>query len=128
VEFIDNLKPSLSEEEKELLYHLAHEFNFHPGYPEGMESYLVGLLAEGRQSGEELEPWLRRRVAKDFRCLNGPPEWIQAPAWPLSDGKPMIFVGQVDVARDVGIFHDDSSFYVFVGQDDRETETIIQVY
>jgi hypothetical protein len=122
-----NWESALDPADLDLLCDLGNEFKFDPCLPEEMETYFLQLLDEGRQRGEDIESWLRRCIKRDFRCLNGLPVWIQGQAWPVSNGKPMIFVGQVDVAADARLYHDDSSFYVFIDQTTAQTDVVIQV-
>ena len=55
------------------------------------------------------------------------PEWIQEAEWQFADGKPMVFVGQIDVPHAKGVFHDDASFFIFWSPDTGEVRGTIQV-
>jgi hypothetical protein len=71
--------------------------------------------------------WLESSIPQHFLALRKRPEWLQNPEWPFADGKPMIFVGQIDLpkADAPNVFHDDTSLYVFVGAKTRP-EVVIQ--
>jgi len=91
------------------------------------EDYFARLVQayKGRPSG--LSAYLREHLACDFVFLTAPPVWIQNPDWQFLSGKPMRFVGQVDVAARSGVFHDDASFYVFWDPASGLARTVIQV-
>ena len=55
---------------------------------------------------------IKERLKEYFRCVDQPPKWIQSPEWPIREGKPLVFVGQVPIdAPD--LFHDKGAAYVF---------------
>ena len=110
-----------------VLYQLGKEFQFDPNFPQEMEIYFVELIQEAQMSNQNVALWLRERVTEDFICLGVPPKWRQNPEWQISDGKPMLFVGQIDVPQSASAFHDDSSFYVFLEKEGRGTKVVIQV-
>jgi hypothetical protein len=124
---VEDWQSAIGVSDLELLCKLGSEFNFDPSFPEEMEVYFVQLLNEARQSGEEIETWLRRRIIEDFKYIDKLPEWIQGEEWQICNGKPMIFIGQIDVPSEAGIFHDESSFYVFLDGAGRETKVVVQV-
>ncbi len=61
--------------------------------------------------------WLRKRMEVSFACVSARPKWIERHAiWPFFDGRPMMFVGQMDVAgfkMSDGHEIEESVFYVF---------------
>ena len=61
-------------------------------------------------AGAELISFMKGEIERCFVCLSKPPKWIQDEFWPVSDGEPLIFVGQLDVSK---IRHDTSYVYVF---------------
>jgi hypothetical protein len=96
------------------------------------ENFFRHLLT---QYAEEADPanisqWLQEQITKYFIAVGERPKWIQNPEWPFADGKPMIFVGQIDlsVQNEVvsKIYHDDTSLYLFVGQKVRPVVIIQQ--
>ncbi|MCA8293732.1 hypothetical protein LGN19_08020 [Burkholderia sp. AU30198] len=76
------------------------------------------MYGEIRQSaaglaGAELISFMKGEMERRFVCLSKPPKWIQDEFWPVSDGEPLIFVGQLDVSK---VRHDTSYVYVFLGK------------
>ena len=68
---------------------------------ESMESPIASMEpAEARAA-------VRTFLETSFGCVHGPPKWLQAPQWPMVDGKPCTFLGQIDY------FHSDAQVYVF---------------
>jgi hypothetical protein len=82
------------------------------------------LSGAGDRSGKELETWLREQFRARFRCLKEPPRWIQSPSWPIRGGRPLVFLGQLEVTDH---FHDEGAVYVFHDPETGSCETIIQV-
>ncbi|MCQ9427423.1 hypothetical protein NRB16_28315 [Pseudomonas sp. LJDD11] len=73
--------------------------------------YLSSLLEMApSQKPKELQAWLKDKIKDEFRYLKTSPKWLQAPAWPIENGKPLVFVGQLDVSD---LSHDTSQAYVF---------------
>jgi hypothetical protein len=110
-----------------VLLDLGREFGFDPLSSVEMEAYFACLLDHSPDTGEGLLEWIRPQVAQAFRCLVAAPRWIQNPNWQLHAGRPMQFIGQLDVTRAVGLFHDDASFYVFFDPPTGICRTIVQV-
>ena len=68
---------------------------------------------------------LKQRLEEAFICAAKPPNWIQSPDWPIINGKPLVFVGQL--ALDLpDMFHDSGMLYVFYSPDDGAFETVAQ--
>jgi len=80
----------------------AVEGEFGAGLP-GQESmpFCQGLYREYVAQGKpaKARAWIRARVLDSFRCLETKPQWKESilPTWPFRDGRPMLFVGQVNV-------------------------------
>lgn len=90
---------------------------------------------QGQQDDyESLKKWLHKKIPEVFVALGERPKWIQDARWPFFEGEPMIFVGQIDISVQgdnpaLKMFHDDTSFYVFINRTGvRVTEVIIQQY
>jgi hypothetical protein len=75
---------------------------------------------------EEVISAVSAKASEWFRSAGDRPEWIQFADWPVRDGKPMVFLGQVAVPPSAGLFHDDAAAFVFIAPDG-VTTTIIQV-
>jgi len=110
-----------------VLLELGREIGFDPLSSVEMEAYFARLLDQSPDTGEGLLECLRPQVAQAFQCLVASPKWIQNPNWQLHAGRPMRFIGQIDVSRALGLFHDDASFYVFFDPPTGMCRTIVQV-
>jgi hypothetical protein len=121
-----------------LICKVCSRYAVDPGYPDpewdgDMERFLRGLLSEysGPLDEKHLEDYLDSNFAKSFIAYGERPRWIQAELWPFDNGKPMIFVSQIDVPKSKSKFHDYTSFYIFHPQDpfsDDECVVIVQQY
>lgn len=122
----------------DLICKVCSRYAVDPGYPDpewdgDMERFLRGLLSEysGPLDEKHLEDYLDSHFAKSFIAYGERPRCIQSEAWPFYKGKPMIFVGQIDVPKPASNFHDDTSFYIFQPQgrfSDDECVVIVQQY
>jgi hypothetical protein len=98
-----------------------------PDVPLESREFVEAFIAGFRGTREELLAELRRRSVEWFRSLSGVPHWLQEPEWQFNEGRPMIFVGQVDIGKGSGLFHDDAAIFVFFDPVEGETKTVIQV-
>jgi hypothetical protein len=80
----------------------------------------------GDKQGPELKNWLRARLLELFRFHKKPPKWIQSPAWPIADGRPLYFLGQIKL-ENCEHFHDEAVAYLFFDPASGQTETVFQV-
>ena len=57
-------------------------------------------LAAGKPKNKKA--WIREQLKQHFACVGKKPEWVESlvPMWPFHDGKPMTFIGQIDVPND----------------------------
>lgn len=106
-----------------LLTAICHEYSVSPFVPFESEIFFRELLTHYSDDPDEasISRWLRQEVEKYFVALSERPRWVQSPEWPFANGKPMIFVSQIDLSVHPGkpiaeFFHDDTSLYVFVGK------------
>jgi hypothetical protein len=76
---------------------------------------------------QEVLDQVRQSLRTWFRAVDQYPAWLQEAEWPFSGGRPMIFVGQIDVPAATRMLHDDASFFVFWDPDSGEVRTLIQV-
>jgi hypothetical protein len=87
-------------------------------------AYLADLMAEHEgKTGKDLESALKQSIEDRFKYLSQPPTWLQAPAWPIKNGRPLVFVGQLDTTP---IRHDSACLYVFYDADAGTFETVEQ--
>ncbi|UVM50374.1 hypothetical protein LOY38_29430 [Pseudomonas sp. B21-015] len=86
--------------------------------------YLSSLIEDKKSlSTKELQLWLKGKIKSDFRSLKTPPKWLQNPEWPIQDGKPMFFLGQLDIS---GLSHDNSQAYLFFDENKKTFHTVTQ--
>ena len=85
------------------------------------------LWREFHGSREDFLGYVRKNVSDWYTVMSVSPNWIQEAEWPFSDGRPMIFVGQVDIKGPSAWFHDDASFFLFWNPSNSEAKTVIQV-
>ena len=90
------------------------------------------LLADSwrgsRETREDLLEYARTNASEWFRWADKPPEWIQDAEWPFADdGKPMVFLGQIDVPAASRIFHDEGRVFVFIDSNGGEVKTVTQI-
>ena len=116
--------PNVTDNELELYQHVedvAGRLGVSPSVPVESETFFINLLRQFDGKAEDLTVWLEQQIVHHFIALGGRPKWIQDPEWPLANGVPMVFAGQIDVQKQQGeltsgLFHDDTSLYVFVGK------------
>lgn len=82
------------------------------------------LPSRSGREGDDLKQWLQDELSKRFRYMSSLPDWIQNPEWPISNGRPLVFLGQLDIEE---YFHDIAAAYIFHDPVSGNCETIIQV-
>ena len=109
-----------------LLFDLGGKYGFDPLYSDESEKYFIDLLQRYNVIGGEKEQFLKSEVSKDFKFNVDIPRWTQNPEWPFDKGKPMFFVGQLEleINRDGNRFI--STFYVFWNMKTGKISTICQ--
>ena len=107
----------------DLLLKICAKYQVDPSVSLESENFFRNLLAQykGSSDGESLSEWLSEQIDHWFVALGERPKWIQSREWQFIDGIPAIFAGQIDVSiqgneRASKVFHDDTSFYVFIGK------------
>ena len=105
------------------LYDLSLPFGFAPDMSDEAEQLIAGLVEAYEGPESEFADWYRSRVAGLFRSESGPPDWLQDPEWPLVDGKPMLFVGHLDLQRGAHGYR----FFVFWAPEDGARRVVIQI-
>lgn len=70
---------------------------------------------------------IKDRLKELFKYLDKPPKWIQSPDWPIRDGKPLIFIGQLSVDAPE-LFHDRGAAYLFYDPGKGDFETVAQFH
>ena len=94
--------------------------------PREAEAFFTAVV-ERCATKEDCLEHVRDNLRTWFRAVHSYPVWIQEAEWQFAQGRPMIFVGQVDVPAAKGLLHDDSSFFVFWDPEGGEIRTVSQV-
>lgn len=111
----------------DLLFRVCGRHACRPDVPLESEEYFRALTERYVGPPETFEHWLDHQIKDSFRSLTKTPEWLQGPEWPFHNGKPMTFVGQIDVRRaPVTVLSYDATFYVFWDTASGETRVVIQ--
>ena len=122
----ESFESKIPEDILEMLYDLGGELNIDPISSIESEDYFSNLILNYKGEKDELEPYLKKHIENDFKCLKEQPEWLQGDEWQFSNGKPMCFVGQMEVeVNQEGYIHT-VMFYVFWDIDSGDTKTITQ--
>ncbi len=79
--------------------------------------------AADRLAGADLRAWIKQAIPARYRCLGKPPRWLKSPKWLHDKGRPLVFVGQLDVGE---LHHDDAQLYVFHDERDGSYRTVVQ--
>lgn len=82
-------------------------------------------ILDGTMSPNAKKKLIRERIKEQFRYVDKPPRWVQDPDWPIQDGKPLLFVGQIPIDASE-LFHDRGAAYVFYNPDKGCFETVAQ--
>lgn len=72
--------------------------------------YFIDKINNNKSNPKELKEQIKKIIERDFISLKNKPKWIQAPNWPIENGKPLIFIGEQDMSE---ISHDTTKVYVF---------------
>jgi len=70
---------------------------------------------------------VKQRLREYFKYVDKPPKWIQSPDWPIRDGKPLVFVGQLPIDAPE-LFHDKGVAYLFFDPANGGFETVAQFH
>lgn len=90
-----------------------------PAYAQALIKEAPTTLSKG-----ELKKWLHSKILELFRCAKKPPRWLQAPAWPMGDKGPLVFLGQIAIPD---YFHDEAAAYVFHDPLTGQCQTVLQM-
>ena len=63
-----------------------------------------------KKNKREIKSRIEDKIKKEFIYLKKYPQWLQAPNWPIENGKPLVFIGELDLSN---ISHDTTRVYVF---------------
>ena len=85
------------------------------------------IPVDGTLSDTQKKKLIKERLKESFKFVEKPPKWIQNPDWPIRDGRPLVFVGQIAInAPD--LFHDKGTAYLFYDPATSDFETVAQFY
>lgn len=84
--------------------------------------YFISILDNETLSKHEKKEQIKLQVKKDFHYLKKPPMWLQGCEWKFVDGKPLFFIGELDVVPE----KDRARIYVFFNKDDKTYHIINQ--
>jgi hypothetical protein len=70
---------------------------------------------------------IKERLSNTFQFAGKPPKWLQSSEWPIENGAPLFFIGQLKISVPK-FFHDEGMAYLFYNAENGEYETITQFY
>ena len=125
-EFVD-FESEIPWEKVEILLGLGNEYGFDPLSSIESEKFFKDLISKYNIKEIDFLDLLRKDIEKLFKVIDKKPEWIQDPEWQFNNGKPMEFIGQLDIKKNKIGLHDDVAFYVFWDRDVGKMKTIMQI-
>ncbi len=126
IKMMIDFSSDIPEHDLYLLLDLGKKHGFDPLSSADSEQYFADLLQHCNVTGDKRKKYLESKISEDFKFNVDVPRWIQDPEWPFDEGKPMLFVGQIEleINRDGNRFT--NVFYVFWSMKTGETTTICQ--
>ena len=109
-----------------MLYKISQAVGVDPLGSAESEDYFYRLLTDYQGQAADIVAYLQKQIKKDFISLCDTPQWLQSSDWQFHHGKPMCFVGQIEVKINQGSYIHSLMFYVFWDTDTGITKTIIQ--
>jgi hypothetical protein len=70
---------------------------------------------------------IKERLQQLFKHAGKPPKWLQSAEWPIENGVPLYFIGQLKISAP-SLFHDDGMAYLFFDSANGGFQTITQFY
>lgn len=112
----------------DVIQSVGAKYGIRPDVPIESEGFFRELVAKYSEPDADFPFWLDKELPGLFRCVLERPEWLQTPEWPIFQGRPMIFIGQIHYPFGSNqIFSNDSSYYVFLDFDTGTAKTVVQV-
>jgi hypothetical protein len=106
---------------------VGRKYGFRPDVPLDAEDFFRKLVASYTGNDDDFMPWLDEQAKRYYASLLLSPRWIQDPEWPLFQGEPMLFVGQVDIPFGASsLLNHEASFYVFWDRTTGATKVVVQ--
>lgn len=84
--------------------------------------YFKEILADSLATPAHKVSAIKEKIKKDFEYLKRPPRWLQDPDWPIEDGIPLIFIGDLELDRVPGR----ARIYVFLSKQNNKYTIINQ--
>jgi hypothetical protein len=85
------------------------------------------LIATFQGNPSTFPTWLDEKLGELYLSASEPPEWLQGAEWPIRNGSPMLFVGQLELPRSVLPFaRSDRAFYLFLDVPTGDTCVVTQ--
>jgi hypothetical protein len=108
------------------LAQLGRDFGIDPLGSAELERFLLEMLKH--RTVEEIATDV---IPKAFWCVKTRPVWLQGADWPVLQGRPMVFVGQIDTPGGSAHLPDrtldrGTSFYVFWDPETGITRVVVQ--
>ncbi|MDE7431572.1 MAG: hypothetical protein K2N34_06640 [Lachnospiraceae bacterium] len=125
-EYID-FESEIPWKKMEVLLDLGNEYDFDPSSDIESENYFMELVSKYEFEEDNFMELLRRDIEREFRVIDKRPEWLQNPEWQFNNGKPMEFIGQIDIERNSIGLNSDATFYIFWDRETGETKMIMQM-
>jgi hypothetical protein len=106
----------------ETLIAVGRKYGFRPDVPLEAEDFFRELVSTYSGPDDQFVVWLEEQAVKYYCSLVKPPRWLQEPEWPLFQGQPMQFVGQVDLPEgSTPLLRHNASYLVFLDYDSGAT-------
>lgn len=83
--------------------------------------------ADENLSDTKKKQCIKERLKQLFKYAEKPPKWLQSAEWPIENGMPLYFIGQVKINAPE-LFHDNGMAYLFFNPEHGKFETITQFY
>jgi hypothetical protein len=109
------------------IFLLVSEVGVRADIPIESEEFFTAIVENFSGSPDELLSHIKSNLNYWFRHLGKKPCWLQEPEWQFSNGKPMIFIGQINVSNVSQYFQNEAAFFCFWDPETGETKTIIQI-
>ena len=119
-----------------LLIEVCKPYGVDPSASIDAEEFFRNLLSayDGFDDATIIAAWMDDQVSRNFVSLSARPRWIQECERAYHEGRPMIFVGQIDLNQAERervvptLYHDDTSFYLFVARARVPPVVVMQQY
>lgn len=113
--------------ELDLLVMLARDVAATPDSSDEATAFFRDLAEAFPGTRDEFLAHVRSHAAEWFLSVGERPRWLQSENWLWGrDGRPMTFLGQIDVPQGARGFSCDTAVYVFLDQATGQLHTVLQ--